>query len=401
MKVVYVAPASPWPRNFGGSFRVAALYEVLSRFSDVRLFVVGTSPDDTQAPELERVGARVFPARAESSAARLVRVFSSLVSRRSIPAGRFFWPQRLEQLAGEIEREDPDLVILGETYLAELLLPLKSLRSLNCPIVIDTFNVESLLYRRVANVYTGLKRMAFSLLASNTAQLERRLFAQADAIWAASQTDASWYRSNMNLQRVALIPNTIELPEAEGLAEDPATVVYSGFFAYPPNDDAARRLVEISDSLQSDAVSHRMVLVGRGPSDSLLALASSRDQVVVTGEVDRVEPYVEKATVFAAPLAAGSGIKFKLLQAMGLARAIVTTEVGAEGLDLVDDVHALIREPQDFPEAIKELLDDPDRRARLGVAARLHVQEQFSFNALEAALRSAIDELGVAVETRG
>lgn len=395
MKVVYVAPASPWPKNFGGSFRVASIYEALAKLCSVELFVVGTAQGETTVAELSKVGARVFSAKEESLLGRAYRIITAAAVGRSIPAARFYWPQRLQELANEIQECAPDLVILGETYLAELLPELKE-RGLR--VAIDTFNVESVLFRRVASMYGPPRGWAYSLLASNTARLERRYFAQADAVWAASAADQRWYQDNMGLPRVSLVPNTIEMPPLEGLPEEENSIVYSGFFAYPPNDDAGLRLIEISGELRTRAVPHRLYLVGRGPSAELQRLGAESQDVLVTGEVDAVEPFIEKAAVFAVPLAAGSGIKFKLLQAMGLARAVVTTPIGAEGLGLEDGVHALIRERSEFPAAIEQLFGDEKLRRRLGQSARAHVLERFSDSALGIALRDAFAELGLPLD---
>ena len=155
-----------------------------------------------------------------------------------------------------------------------------------------------------------------------------------------------------------------------------ASLVFVGGFRHQPNVDAARWLV--TEILPRVHVSHpqaRLTLVGADPPDVVRALAS--DTVQVTGRVTAVEPFVESATLVVAPLRAGGGMRRKVLEAMALGRAVVTTTRGAEGiwnpaaaptLRIGDDATAIASH-------ITTLLDSPDERRALGSAAWAAVAE--------------------------
>ncbi len=392
MNVLYLAPTAPEPANFGGRLRVGAVLAALERVADrVDFAVLGERPESAAEPALARLGARVFPSRKESSVARRLRVAGALLRGRSIPAARFLWPARERELQAFIAASDADLVILGETYLAEL-----APAVLGCGrrLVIDTFNVESLLHRRTAEAAgPGVAGASFALLAANTARLERRYLPLAERLWSVSEKDASWYRRELGLECVDVLPNVVALPEAAPYAAGSGRVLYSGFFAYAPNDDAARRLLAVSAALDARGVRHRLQLVGRGMSGRLQAAVGAAPSAEASGEVESVEPWMRGAAVFAAPIAAGSGTKFKILQALSYGLPVVTTEVGAEGIGLIDGVDALLRPLDAIAEGVAEVLADPGLARRLGGAGRERVARLFSPAALEAQLRGSLERL--------
>jgi glycosyltransferase involved in cell wall biosynthesis len=392
VKILYIAPTSPYPPNFGGRLRVNSIYRSLvSIAEEVRLAVLGEAPEPAAQAFLEKHGACVLPPLVEKTSHRAKRIITSALRGRSIPAARFLWDSRLVEIENLINASKSDLVILGETYLAELV-PL--VRKTGRAVIVDTFNVESVLHWRTARAALWHpSAAAYGLLAVNTAALERRFLPQADRVWAVSNTDVAWYKENLGLHAIDTVPNVVSIPEATASARGTDVVVYCGFFAYAPNEDAGLRMVALSDDLERAGVKHCVRLVGRGVGPRLEGAAAKSERVELTGEVESVEPYLVDAAVFAAPLAAGSGTKFKILQALALGLPVVTTPVGAEGLALVDGLHALIRPLSGIAEAVAELLADEERRVRLGREGRDHVACCFSEAALQASLVDTLEQL--------
>jgi glycosyltransferase involved in cell wall biosynthesis len=220
----------------------------------------------------------------------------------------------------------------------------------------------------------------------------------ADQVWATSPADRGHYLAAGRLRDVAVVPNVVDPARyPAGLApEEPDAVVFPGTFTYLPNEDAAHALLGMAARLAARGVGLRLYLVGRSPSPRLRAAVHGRAEVVLTGEVPDARPYLARAAVVAAPLAAGSGTKLKVLEALALGRAVVTTPIGAEGLGIVDGREALIAEPGPaFDDAVVALLADPVRRAALGAAGRARVEAAFGPAALDRAVRAAFASLGL------
>jgi len=113
------------------------------------------------------------------------------------------------------------------------------------------------------------------------------------------------------------------------------------------------------------------------------ALAARNSAIEVTGTVADVRPYLERAAVCVVPLRVGGGTRLKIYEAMAMGVPVVSTAIGAEGLPLRNDEHLLIADTADEQvSAICALLADRGRGARLAAAARRHVQEHCSWDAV-------------------
>jgi glycosyltransferase involved in cell wall biosynthesis len=122
----------------------------------------------------------------------------------------------------------------------------------------------------------------------------------------------------------------------------------------------------------------------------MLRAARGLDHVIVTGMVPEVRPYLERASVVAAPIAAGSGTRLKILEAMALARPVITTPMGAEGLGLEPGAHAEIADLAEFPGRLAALLGDAARRRALGWAGREWAEGRFSLEAMAQRVREEL-----------
>src|SRR5207244_385877 len=203
------------------------------------------------------------------------------------------------------------------------------LRELGCRIVIDAHNLEGPLAGEIAE----RRGDALSaLLARRTTEIEQAAFAAADQVWLCSRDDAERaseaYPSAASL---AVVPNTIDLDPYEGIEreEEPATLVYPGIFAYPPNATAAERLLEeIFPPFAERVADARLVLLGQRPTPAMVAAAGADARIEVTGPVEDPLPHLARATAMPVPLVEGSGTRFKVLEAFAAGVPVVSSAKG-------------------------------------------------------------------------
>jgi len=195
--------------------------------------------------------------------------------------------------------------------------------------------------------------------------------------------------------RVRLNSFGVEIPKAaDPSCEEPGTVVFTGAFGHRPNVDAALWLGrEIMPRLRILHRGVRLIIVGTSPTKSIRALASK--DVVVTGEVPAVEPFLERAAVVLAPLRNGGGMRVKVLQAMALGKAVVTTPVGAEGLSAtgLEPPVALAKDAEEIARSTAALLASRDTRHALGRHARRFVAKHHTWQAYGQRLEAIYAEL--------
>lgn len=195
--------------------------------------------------------------------------------------------------------------------------------------------------------------------------------------------------------RVRVNPFGVDLPaEIDHSHEQRETLVFIGGFAHPPNVDAALWLAcEIMPLLRAQRQGVRLTIVGDHPPRAVRALAG--EDIVVTGRVHAVEPFLQGAAVVLAPLRAGGGMRLKVLQAMAHGKAVVTTPLGAEGLAVGPCLPPLAigRDAAEIADATAALLADDTARRSLGHSAHAFVADHHSWHSYRRRLEAIYAEL--------
>jgi glycosyltransferase involved in cell wall biosynthesis len=189
--------------------------------------------------------------------------------------------------------------------------------------------------------------------------------------------------------RVVVCPNGVEPGEPVPPSEE-RLVVFVAQLGWAPNVDAATWFAsEVWPLVRRSRPDARLALVGRDPSPPVKALAD--DTVEVTGSVPSVRPWLARAAVALAPLRAAGGSRLKILEALDAGRPVVATRLGAEGLeDLVGHGVVVADDAPGLAAAVVELLDDPERAARLGRDGHEAVAARYGWDATLAPLLDAI-----------
>jgi polysaccharide biosynthesis protein PslH len=224
---------------------------------------------------------------------------------------------------------------------------------------------------------------------------ERTIAGEADAVVVLTESDRDAALVVAGGAPVHTIPLGTELPPQplDPLGAPPPTVLFIGGFGHPPNVEAALTLARrIFPNVVAQRPESRLCLVGDKPPAEIRALAD--DNVVVTGGVPDVLPYLEQAAVVVAPLGVGGGMRLKVLEALAAGKPLVATPLAVEGLAIRDGEHALVVDSEKaFAEAVLRLLDDPGARRRLGSGARKWAERHLDLAVSAAAYERLYDEL--------
>jgi glycosyltransferase involved in cell wall biosynthesis len=195
--------------------------------------------------------------------------------------------------------------------------------------------------------------------------------------------------------RVRVNPFGIKLPRPlDPAREQTDTLLFVGALSHAPNVDATLWLAhEIMPTMRRLRPGVRLTVVGHSPPASVRRLA--RDDIVVTGGVSDIKPYLEAAALVVAPIRIGGGMRTKVLQAMAFGKAVVTTDRGTHGLDLAGEVppFAVANNPSEFAEMCASLLANTLVRRDLGLRARRFAAKHHSPAAYANRLEKVIAEL--------
>ncbi|HEV2754514.1 MAG TPA: glycosyltransferase [Actinomycetota bacterium] len=238
------------------------------------------------------------------------------------------------------------------------------------PVLLVEQNVEYVLWRqRAGTAVSKHERDAAITEYLRTLETETAAWGRADICAALTADDAAIMGAALPGLDVRLVPDGVDhlplVPRSERRAQD-GVVVFAANFGYQPNVDAALYLCdEVWPRVARRRPGARLLLVGNAPPPEVVELGRGNG-VVVTGRVPSIDPFLERAAVVVCPLRVGGGIKVKMLEAMSRGKAIVTTGVGAQGLDRFAGAAFLVEDhPAAFAHAVVAVLDDAGLRTGL------------------------------------
>jgi len=380
MRILVISPYLPYPPLSGGQRRVYHLLRGLSANHEVSLL---TSVDDESkcdlASKLREFCHEVFTAVVPPPTRRPFREhIGGLLSPE--PYYRVVMRSLVlkTQLSRLVDGGTYDVVQAEHLAVAHLVVPLRGIRK-----VIDMHNVESTYYRRlVRHLAPGVGQLLTLSDVIKLPSYERRLLERFDHCLAVSELDAQQLRTLAPRARVSVIPNGVDsdefYPGVEGGESN--RLVFTAKLSYLPNIDAMLFFChEVLPLIRKTAPDIRLLIVGEQPPPEVSAL-KTLSGVEVIGSVPDTRPYLASAAVVVVPVRLGSGTRIKVLEAMAMAKAVVSTSVGAEGLDVRPGEDIEIEDsPAGFAEKVIGLLNNAERRSCMGKRARQAIMQQYTW----------------------
>jgi polysaccharide biosynthesis protein PslH len=256
---------------------------------------------------------------------------------------------------------------------------------LPCPVVLFQHNVEAMIWERRTRVASNpVMRAYMGEQWRRMRRVEREQCLRFDHVIAVSPEDAAVFRERYGVQRVSSVPTGVDTDffrPSGTVTQRPADIVFTGSMDWMPNEDGMSYFVsEVLPAIERAVPGVTLTIVGRNPTARVRALADGRSNIQVTGTVPDVRPFLEQAAVVVVPLRIGGGTRIKIYEAMGMERAVVSTTIGAEGLDVSDGRHILLADDATaFATAVISLLQAPARATEIGQAAAAHVRAHFGW----------------------
>lgn len=386
-RILAVTSRLPFPPREGHQLRSWHLLKAMAARHEVTLLSFIRDDDDLDAvPAMREVlaGVETFPLPAARSRLALGGALArGLLSGEPLVAAKYASRALRSRIA--VLARDADLVHFD-------MLPLMRHADAvpaGVPVAYNAHNVEHALLASRAGIRGDGARAALEsvVLRSQVARLrefERRACARADVVVACSPDDAAALRELAPGARVEVVANGVDLdgnrPALQ--AADGEGMVFVGQMGWFPNRDGVDWFLrDVLPRITNQRPRARFVLVGK-PGD-LAVPADVADRVTLAGFVPDLRPLVHDAAVYVVPLRAGSGTRLKVLEAMALGKAIVTTSIGSEGIALRHGDSALYADDADaFAAAVLTLFDDAALRARLGASARATAERLYGWDAI-------------------
>ena len=251
--------------------------------------------------------------------------------------------------------------------------------------VLFQHNVEAMIWKRHYEVQANpAKKIYLSGQWRKSQAYERAVCRRFDQVVAVSREDEETMRSAYGVERVMDVPtgvNTEYFRPRGTERREPHNLVFTGSMDWLPNEDAIQFFTkEIMPRIKERVPDATLTVVGRNPYASLVELGKRDPSVIVTGRVEDVRPFMERAAAYIVPIRVGGGTRLKIYEAMAMEKPIVSTTVGAEGLPVEDSMHlTIVDTPAAFASAVVQVLTDEPFAHALGANAAQLVRAEFGW----------------------
>jgi O-antigen biosynthesis protein len=226
-------------------------------------------------------------------------------------------------------------------------------------------------------------------------ELELAMIRASDVTMVVSNAEREQVLRDVPDARTIVVPTVHEVEPLVAPPEQRAGILFVGGFEHAPNVDAAIRLAkEVMPKVWHELGDIELTIVGSLPPPEVLSLASAR--VDVAGWIEDIEPLLQRSRLMVAPLRFGAGVKGKITQCLAAGLPVVTTSLGAEGLDIEPGESILISdEPAEIARQVVRAYSDDELWKRLSAAGQSVIAATCSPTAIEAQIRQllgAVDE---------
>lgn len=382
-RALFLTPEVPYPPAGGGALRAASLLEYLARRYRVDVIAFREPGASVHFPpglaaEVQVIDlpfhARHLAAKAVRNAGRLWRRVPPLVDRFSGFGA---------QVAAAVRRRSYTLAVVEHFWCAPYW---DQVAPVSAQTVLDLHNIESVLHQRCGAAEVGPAALAHRWFYSPCARMEQRWWPRYSQLLVTSAADAALVRATCPQANPSVYPNSIPLVARPVCAEE-NMIVFSGNMEYHPNVMAVRFFRrEIWPLLRRRWPQLIWRLVGKN-AHTVRKYTDGDDRIQTTGPVDDAITELARAKVAVAPLLAGSGTRLKIMEAWAAARAVVSTNLGAEGLDAREGENILLADdPADFADAVSKLLESAELRAKIGAAGRVFYEGNYTWESAWAKL---------------
>jgi polysaccharide biosynthesis protein PslH len=384
MNILWVKAGGLVPPDAGGKIRSYNILRQLAKHHEITFFSFYAAHANDVHEELAQFFQRVvcIPLNLPQprGAGELLNYASHLFSQEPYNVTKYCRPVVRRRLRDLLQQTKYD-VIVCDFIAAAGVIPW----DWPCFKVLFAHNVEATIWERHYQVARNSLWKAVSRFEWKKMEAaERRYLQKADHVLAVSENDRKAFARFVNPRKLTVIPTGVDTDffQPGGENEIPNSLVFTGSMDWLPNEDGIFYFAsEIFPLILRQAPDATLCIVGRKPTRRLQDLASRLRKVRLTGWVEDVRPYLAECAVCVVPLRIGGGTRLKIFEAMSMAKAVVSTSIGAEGLPVKDHEHLLLADdPASFAECTLRLLGNGSLRTQIGQAARHLVEKNYDWS---------------------
>lgn len=393
MNILQIAPRVPFPLYDGGKIGIFNITKYLSlRGHKITLLSLTSTKESTELYELEKFcKVKIIYANTKNSYFKmLINIFSPL------PYTMFkYYNKDFEmELCRLLREESFDIVHIDSLHMAYYVKMVKE--NFDIPVVLREHNVESVIMRRYSQNETNPVIKAYaSMQFRKIYKYESKILQAFDLCLMITKEDEKRIKAMNPLVKTTVVPGGVDTSYFYPLEEpvDEKALIFVGTLDWIPNIDGILWFCKsIFPLIKKQEPFAKLYIVGKNPPPKILALRC--ESIIVTGFVEDVRPYISKASVFVVPLRVGGGMRIKILEAFSMAKAVVSTSIGCEGIDVENGKDIYIEDNEDkFAKRVVELMRDREKRSEIGRNAFELVKTKYTWETVSELIEGEYNKL--------
>lgn len=386
MRILQLCHKPPCPPKDGGCIAMNNITQgLLQEGHAVKILTIHTQKHDFEPELLDKqyLGQTQIESVFADTRINLVDAFSNLITSDSYNVSRFFTADFDIKLQEVLENNSFDVVLLESLFMTPYIGTIR--RFSNAGVFLRSHNLEYIIWERIAEGSRNLAKKSYlKLLARQLKKYELRIFEEVNGIIAISSADEKKYLQLGYKGPITTVPFGIDTNSVKPAShpETALTLFHLGSMDWTPNlEGVTWFLDEVWPAIHHHFPGLKLHLAGRAMPDEI---AERNDpDVVIDGAVENAGSYMQKHGVMIVPLRSAGGIRVKIIEGMALGKVIISTSIGAEGIDCESGKNILIANtPEEFLNAITLLKNQPEAAAEIGNSARNLVVQQFDIQTL-------------------
>jgi len=378
MKILLLCNKSPFPPKEGGPMAMnAILTGLLDAGHQVKVLTFSTNKFPVS--EIPETLKKDFETVSINLKINPFTALTNLFSNKSLHVERFINKEMTQKLITLLSSESFDIIQLESVFMASYIDVIR--KHSNAKIILRAHNVESLIWDRMTLQHKNpIKKHYIKLLGKRLKKFEINVLNRVDGIVPISKVDLEYFRNlgcNKPMISIPFSINTEKFQQIDYGAPEPLSFFHIGSMDWMPNQEGIQWFLEcIWQRIYQQNQQATFYVAGRNMPDWLKRL--QQPGVVVVGEVADAHEFIRSKTVLVVPLLSGSGIRIKIIEGMACMRPVLTTSIGAEGIEYSDGKDILIADnPESFIEKAQKLIDNHTLCTEIGKAAHHLIMDNY------------------------
>ncbi len=393
--ILFLTTRFPYPPDDGGKIDTLTSMKILAKSYNVYLFYIGNK--DKKEKELEKhIKLQGLNSYSRDAKNNLIGIFKNLFCKVSYTISKYHDYKIYKKIEEIIKEKNIDIVFIDHLHMA-FYGKLTKEKFSEIKLILREHNTEYIFWERIfKEEKNALKKVIFWWQYLKVLQYEKEItdiFNKCLMISPMDQINLKKINSNT---KTVVIPTAVDiqdykLPQVTKII--PYSMLYIGSFSWLPNlQGILWFLKEVWPEIKETFPKAKLFIVGKNPPKKINEYKNN--DIIVTGYVNDVKPWIAKAEIFLVPLFFGGGIRIKILEAMAMGKPIVSTSIGAEGIDVKNMKNIIISDnKKNFVKSIKLLFDNKKIRDNLSKNSIKLIEDKYSFEVIEKALTQAIENI--------